>query len=123
MKKIRSITKTDIGFFILLIAIATIAINSEIKRRNLKNNSSYTIGTTIKKSYSRWSTYIDYKYFANGKAFVSSHMIKNDNIKKNQMYYVIFQSDKPQNSRLLTDKPVIGHVDSIPVGGWNELPK
>ncbi len=104
MKMIRSITKTDVGFLVFVLAIVAIGINSFIKRKQLKENSRYTIGTTTKMTYNRWSTYIDYKYSTKGKVFVSTHLIKNDNIKTGQFYYVIFQSDKPQNSRLLTNK-------------------
>ncbi|MBI9057880.1 MAG: hypothetical protein JEZ01_08900 [Labilibaculum sp.] len=123
MKVIISITKTDIGFILFALVLLGIAVNSQVKRNNLKENASYTIGTTTKKSYGRWATYIKYEYSTNGKEYASSHLIKNKEIRKGEKYYVIFQADKPENSRLLTNEPVKYIPNPIPINGWKELPK
>lgn len=121
---IRSITKADIGFLIFLLAILAIATNSVIKRRNLKDSSKYTIGITTRVTYNRFGDpSIYYKYSVDREEFVVSHILNDEDVKKGQQYYVVFQSDKPKNSRLLTNKPVIGNVDSIPLKGWDELPR
>jgi len=123
MKIIKSVTKTDIGFLVFALAILAIGLNSEIKRRNLNENSRYTIGITTKVTHNRFGdSFIYFKYFVDSEVFVWSHILDNENVKKEQQYYVIFQSDNPQNSRLLTNKPVSSKVDSIPMNGWDELP-
>jgi len=99
-----------------------IGLNSEIKSRKLYEHSTYTVGTVIKKTIGRWGEYVHYRYSNKGEEFVSSQMIENNNIRKGQIYYVVFQLDKPKNSRLLTDKPLIGNVDNVPLNGWDELP-
>ena len=124
MKIIKSVTKTDIGFLVFALAILAIGLNSEIKRRNLNENSRYTIGITTKVTHNRFGhPFIYYRYSVDSEEFVWSHILSNENVRKGQQYYVVFQLDKPKNSRLLTNKLVIGKVDSIPINGWDELPR
>jgi hypothetical protein len=123
IKMIRSITKTDIGFIIFLLAILAIGTNSVIKRRNLKDNSKYTVGITTRVTYNRFGDpSIYYRYSVDREEFVVSHILNNEDVKKGQQYYVVFQLDNPKNSRLLTDKPVVGEIDTIPLNGWDEIP-
>jgi len=123
MKIIKSITKTDLGFLVFVLAIIAIAVKSHIKRRNLNENSKYTIGITTKVTHNRFGDpSIYFKYFVDQEEFVVSHILDNENVRKGQQYYVVFQLDKPKNSRLLTNKPVSSKVESIPKNGWSQIP-
>jgi len=124
LKKINKISKTDIVIVLFLLAIITLLINGERKRKSIKDDSRYTIGTTIRMTNNRFGqSFVYYKYFVGGEEVISSQSYEKIIVKKKQQYYIVFQNGKPKNSRLLLDKPIIGNVDSIPLNGWEKLPQ
>lgn len=123
LKKMNRITKTDFVVVLILLVILAMAINAERNNRNLYENSRYTIGTTIRRTYNRFGqSFIDYKYSVEGKEYICSQEYEQTEIKKGENYYVIFQSNKPKISKLLIDKGITSTIDYIPYNGWAELP-
>lgn len=107
--------------FILVILISVIIIL--VKDFKLKTNHRYTIGIIYDFEGQRGGPVVKYTYMVyNTKYEKSNTVIKLIKNSINKRYFVMYDPDNPNNSKICLDKPVQDTTIKAPADGWEKLP-
>lgn len=110
---------------ILILALISIIIYSNKGTKEFNKNAKYTIGVTIGTYRSVASgKYVKFKYNIKGKSYIWSSSINYYAHTKipGGIYYVKFDSLKPNDGYLLQNLPVPDSIKSAPPAGWKMIP-